>query len=146
MQPKFSALEASARSILGSVSVDGEPLEKSELRTRVTELTKVWRDITEKTHSQSSRLKDAIGKTVDALKGVEDLEQWLMELESEIPAEKAPTASSSAELFRVKGQMQVLKDKVDSRTEQFRTVNEIGMFRNSRVFYDKFILCDLCRK
>lgn len=127
MQPKFSALEASARSILGVVSIDGEPLEKSELRTRVSELTKVWKDITEKTHLQSRRLGDSLSKTIDALKGINDLEQWLVELETEIPAEKAPTASSSAELFRVKGQMQVLKDKVDSRTEQFRTINEIGL-------------------
>jgi hypothetical protein len=128
MQPKFAALEASARSILGLISIDGEPLEKSELRTRVNDLTSVWKDITEKTHSQSRRLTDALSKTIEALKGVEDLEQWLQELEVDIPAEKAPTASSSAELFRVKGQMQVLKDKVDSRTEQFRTVNEIGKF------------------
>lgn len=127
MQPKFSALEASARSILGVVSIDGEPLEKSGFRTRVSELTKVWKDITEKTHLQSRRLGDALSKTIDALKGVNDLEQWLVELETEIPEEKAPTASSSAELFRVKGQMQVLKDKVDSRTEQFRTINEIGL-------------------
>ena len=57
---------------------------------------------------------------------MEELEAWLSQLETEIPQERAPTASSSAELFRLKGQLQGLKDKVDERTEQFREVNELG--------------------
>ncbi|XP_065334491.1 dystrophin, isoforms A/C/F/G/H-like isoform X2 [Cloeon dipterum] len=126
MQPKFAALEQNARKNLGVVSIDGEPLEKSELRKRAAELTKTWKDISAKTCTQNKRLQDALTKTLDVLKGVDNLDQWLVELENEIPPEKAPTASSSAELFRVKGQLQVLKDKVDSRTEQFRSINETG--------------------
>ncbi|XP_059471691.1 dystrophin, isoforms A/C/F/G/H isoform X3 [Neocloeon triangulifer] len=126
MQPKFATLELSAKKILGLSSTDGEPLEKSDLRKQVNDLTKTWKELSSRTHSQNKRLQDALTKTLDVLKGVDDLEQWLQELETEIPLEKAPTASSSAELFRVKGQLQVLKDKVDSRTEQFRTINEIG--------------------
>ncbi|KAF4520358.1 hypothetical protein B566_EDAN009881, partial [Ephemera danica] len=103
MRPKFAALEASARAVLSSPARD-EGEGASELRERLGSLQRTWR----------------------VVRGVEELEAWLSQLEAEIPIERAPTASSSAELFRLKGQLQALKDKVDERTDQFREVNELG--------------------
>jgi hypothetical protein len=42
----------------------------------------------------------------------------------EVPASASVT--SSAELFQLKGKYQILKDKVDKRTEEFRSLNETG--------------------
>jgi len=64
--------------------------------------------------------------------GLEDFNQWLSQLEKEIPSETK--ALSSAELFQLKGRYQTLKDKVDERTESFRQLNEIGKRISLSVF------------
>jgi len=55
---------------------------------------------------------------------VEEFTSWLCRLETEVPSSAAVT--SSAELFHLKGKYQILKDKVDKRTEEFRNINEMG--------------------
>jgi hypothetical protein len=55
---------------------------------------------------------------------VEEFTSWLCKLETEVPS--SATVTSSAELFHLKGKYQVLKDKVDKRTEEFRDINEMG--------------------
>lgn len=56
--------------------------------------------------------------------GIEEFSTWLAALEKEIPT--VGNASSSAELFQLKGKYQSLKHKVDERTDSFRQLNETG--------------------
>jgi len=66
---------------------------------------------------------------LQVVKGVEEFTSWLCRLETEVPSSAAVT--SSAELFHLKGKYQVLKDKVDKRTEEFRNINEMGWYSSS---------------
>jgi hypothetical protein len=61
---------------------------------------------------------------LQVIEEVEEFTSWLCKLETEIPTTASVT--SSAELFQLKGKYQILKDKVDKRTEEFRNLNEMG--------------------
>ncbi|KAK3925764.1 Dystrophin, partial [Frankliniella fusca] len=83
-----------------------------------------WEKAVEGAKKHNSGLKAAHQKSQAVNKGIEDFSRWLTDLEKEVP--KFGTASSSAELFQLKGKYQSLKQKVDDRTEAFRQLNEIG--------------------
>jgi hypothetical protein len=59
MQPKFTALETSARQLLS-----GGQEEETGIRDRLASIQRTWRSTCEQTHAQSMRLKDALEKTI----------------------------------------------------------------------------------
>ncbi|KAI8437244.1 hypothetical protein MSG28_011630 [Choristoneura fumiferana] len=71
-------------------------------------------------------LRRALERSEGVFRQIGAMEDWLLELEGQIPKEEDCRISDSAELYRVKMTFQALKDKCDEKTEEFRNLNEAG--------------------
>ncbi|PSN29971.1 hypothetical protein C0J52_24408 [Blattella germanica] len=108
LQPNVNNIESTSQKLLNNA----DPTFSEELRSEVGILMEKWKIV----------VKGAKEQNVN--EGVEEFTSWLCKLETEVPTSTSIT--SSAELFQMKGKYQILKDKVDRRTEEFRNLNEMG--------------------
>ncbi|XP_049782226.1 dystrophin, isoforms A/C/F/G/H-like, partial [Schistocerca cancellata] len=120
LQPNFNKIKTTAEKLLDNA----EPAFAEQLKLQLEALSKKWEKVTGDSKQQNTALKEALEKTRKVISGVEDFKAWLCKLETEIPP--SPLVNSSTELYQMKGRYQLLKDKVDSRTEDFRNLNEMG--------------------
>ncbi|XP_033609096.1 dystrophin, isoforms A/C/F/G/H isoform X6 [Cryptotermes secundus] len=120
LQPNVDNIESTSQKLLNNA----DPKFAEELRLQVETLVGKWKKVVEGAKDQNVRLKDALEKSRTVIEGVEEFTSWLCKLETEVPSSVSVT--SSAELFQLKGKYQILKDKVDKRTEGFRSLNEMG--------------------
>nr|CAD7448133.1 unnamed protein product [Timema bartmani] len=120
LQQNVVKLDVTAQKLLENA----EPKFANELKTRLDTLTSEWKKVVQDSRSQNAKLKDALDKTKKVLEGVQEFTSWLCKMETEIPT--SVDVTSSAELFQLKAKYQLIKDKVDHRTDQFRDLNEKG--------------------
>ncbi|CAG2064518.1 unnamed protein product, partial [Timema podura] len=120
LQQNVVKLDVTAQKLLENA----EPKFANELKTRLDTLTGEWKKVVQDSRSQNAKLKDALDKTKKVLEGVQEFTSWLCKMETEIPT--SVDVTSSAELFQLKAKYQLIKDKVDHRTDQFRDLNEKG--------------------
>nr|CAD7573370.1 unnamed protein product [Timema californicum] len=120
LQQNVVKLDVTAQKLLENA----EPKFADELKTRLDTLTGEWKKVVQDSRSQNAKLKDALDKTKKVLEGVQEFTSWLCKMETEIPT--SVDVTSSAELFQLKAKYQLIKDKVDHRTDQFRDLNEKG--------------------
>nr|CAD7404046.1 unnamed protein product [Timema cristinae] len=121
LQQNVVKLDVTAQKLLENA----EPKFADELKTRLDTLTGEWKKVVQDSRSQNAKLKDALDKTKKVLEGVQEFTSWLCKMETEIPT--SVDVTSSAELFQLKAKYQLIKDKVDHRTDQFRDLNEKGI-------------------
>ncbi|XP_069695333.1 dystrophin, isoforms A/C/F/G/H isoform X7 [Periplaneta americana] len=120
LQPNVNNIETTSQKLLSNA----DPNFAEKLRSQVEILIAKWKRIVESAKEQNVRLNDALEKSKKVIEGVDEFTSWLCKLEGEVPSSASVT--SSAELFQLKGKYQILKDKVDKRTEDFRNLNEMG--------------------
>ncbi|XP_063241315.1 dystrophin, isoforms A/C/F/G/H-like [Bacillus rossius redtenbacheri] len=120
LQTNVSKIERTALKLLENA----EPGFHDDLKSQLDVLLKKWREVVEDSRQHNRQLQEALHKTKKAVSGVEELTAWLSRLEEGVPA--SPSVASSTELFQLKARYHTLKDKVDSKTQQFRSLNEMG--------------------
>ncbi|XP_050354937.1 dystrophin, isoforms A/C/F/G/H isoform X1 [Nymphalis io] len=90
------------------------------------DLRKRYETATESSLKLNESLRRALEKTEGLIRRIDEMEEWLVKIEDEMPKEDECNISDSAELYQMKTRFQALKDKCDEKTPDFRNLNEDG--------------------
>ncbi|KAK0089618.1 hypothetical protein PV325_006328 [Microctonus aethiopoides] len=120
VQPRIENVQTKANQLLEN----SEPEFSIVLNNRLESISQKWHPIIDNASAEQEKLEAALKKNDEIVNGVDDFTEWLSRLEQEIPSDN--TVTSAIELFQIRGVYQSLKDKIDARVEEFRTLNELG--------------------
>ncbi|KAK0168745.1 hypothetical protein PV327_002516 [Microctonus hyperodae] len=120
VQPRIENVQTKANQLLEN----SEPKFSVILNNRLESISQKWHPIIDNSNAEREKLEAALKKNDEIVNGVDDFTEWLSRLEQEIPSNN--TVTSAIELFQIRGVYQSLKDKIDARVEEFRTLNELG--------------------
>lgn len=105
------------------------------------DLRKRFETVTDSSYKLNESLRRALEKTEGLIRRIDEMEQWLVDIEEEMPKEDECNISDSAELYQMKTRFQTLKDKCDEKTLEFRNLNEDG----KTVFIGIFSIVVMCK-
>lgn len=88
------------------------------------DLQKRFDNTAHKAFKLNEDLRRALEKTEGVFRKMDEVEQWLNDIEEQIPKEDECKITDSAELYQTKVKFQTLKDKCDDKTQEFRNLNE----------------------
>lgn len=87
--------------------------------------------------------QDALSRVREMFSRLDGMERWLGELAPRLPAEHECTIEDAAQLYRVKGRFQALKDLCDERTTTLCELNEAGTLLTLCDYKDLSIRLDM---
>lgn len=119
-KPRIESLQTLTNQLLEN----SEPMFSSILNSKLETISQKWHEINDCVKTSKDKFETALKKNDEIVNGIEDFTKWLSELEKEIPINTKTT--SPVELFKIRGDYQNLKDKIDKRVEEFRNLNEMG--------------------
>ncbi|XP_052755419.1 dystrophin, isoforms A/C/F/G/H-like isoform X2 [Galleria mellonella] len=117
---KLEAIEQVKETILE----DCDDTVSKTIQADTKELRRQFEAVTEKSFQLNESLRRALEKTESVFRKIGEIEEWLQEIEEQIPKEEECNIGDSAELYQMKVRFQTLKDKCDDKTQEFRNLNE----------------------
>ena len=129
LQEDVKTLEPSVSNInncvlLLSPKVDEEL--QMELKRTTEQLNSSWIRVVADAKEKNGILKGALDLTRKSIEGIGSTNQWLNELEVEIPA--IGVINSTSELSQTLRKLNALKNRVDSKTVEYRSVLDAGIY------------------
>ncbi|CAK1546843.1 unnamed protein product [Leptosia nina] len=125
-KPKYRSKLDNIESIKNTILEDCDEMLSKSLKTDTKELLKRFNEVTTSSFKLNESLRRGLEKTEGIFRNIDNVEQWLQDIENEIPKEDECTIRDSGELYQMKTRFQTLKDKCDDKTEEFRGLNEAG--------------------
>lgn len=107
-----------------SLLEDCESSLSKNIHSNTKDLEKRYENITQKSFKLNENLRRALEKTEGVFRKIDEIEQWLNDIEEQIPKEDECKITDSTELYQTKVKFQTLKDKCDDKTQEFRNLNE----------------------
>ncbi|RVE43477.1 hypothetical protein evm_011875 [Chilo suppressalis] len=119
---KLKAVDEAKATILE----DCEDTLSKAVQADTKDLRKRFDEINEKAFKLNEGLRRALEKSEDIFRRMDEMEEWLGKIESQLPTEEECGISDSGELYKMKTRFQGMKDQCDNRTDDFRDLNETG--------------------
>ena len=130
LQEDVKTLEPSVSNINNCVLLLSRKVDEDlqvELNKTTEQLNSAWIHVVSDAKEKNGILKGALDLTRKSMEGIASTNQWLDELEVEIPA--IVVINSTSELSQTLRKLNALKNRVDSKTVEYRSVLDAGMIQ-----------------
>lgn len=114
-----------------SILEDCESSLAKSIHSDTKELRKRYESVTDNSFKLNENLRRALEKTEFVFQKMDEIENWLSQIEEQMPKEDECNITDSTELYKMKARFQTLKDKCDDKTDEFRNLNEAGLIGDS---------------
>lgn len=105
-------------------STDAE--HKALLLHQVQSLNELYTSVKKTFQSNKKNIKQAVDQTRNIYKRINEMENWLNELEASTPTTANADIKTSNELFQIRNKFQLLKETCEHKTIEFRELNDVG--------------------
>uniref|UniRef100_T1IRG4 Protein detached n=1 Tax=Strigamia maritima TaxID=126957 RepID=T1IRG4_STRMM len=120
LEPNLDNINSTAQLLLEKADIDFA----YGLRNQLNILTEKWLLVVKLAKEQNTSLQEALNKSNHLVSGINQLMEWLNQLEDETPSNL--DVNSSSELAQQTKQYQVLKEQIDTKVSEFRVLSGMG--------------------